>query len=138
MMNLNIGSILRKKKVNGKWRYYYDVKDMLGYDERREAAQRVYEYEKLDNSRVTGPYHGKSFNSKAQADMYYQTLGVASYKATKALDAYFKTPLGKLDKMSYVIDAGRKKVSDLLSVLSDRIKPHSPEYKDAKFKSYRK
>ena len=25
---------IKKKKVNGKWRYYYDIKDALGYDER--------------------------------------------------------------------------------------------------------
>lgn len=36
--------IKREKRPNGKWRYYYDVKDMLGYDEKAEfeKANKIY------------------------------------------------------------------------------------------------
>lgn len=102
--------IKRKKLPNGKWRYYYDVnqlKDDLGFDERerlrlaeRYKANAEYSEKKLHDAwkhaEDKSPY-GSLANAWTDAYKRAQRAG-DEYVAAK--EAYMKTPLGKLDKVT--------------------------------------
>lgn len=131
---------IKKKKVNGKWRYYYDIKDAIGYDERKEAAQAVYEYERAKEATEN---HAKLQSNPGQVKWYNpvkernlrlseKTSGI---RAIKALERYYNTPLGKIDRLGDKIDSGRKIVSKFLSNLANKIAPKRKSTAD--FTKYR-
>lgn len=138
---------VKKYKKNGKWRYIYNVgttgdringkiespyreytklQDMLGYDERdaasiadvnyRDAMTNADGYNKIQ---VTNPYYYK----QAKSDALYKQAKVSGKIASKAVERYNKTPLGKLDKAARVVDKGREKVANALSKLAEAVKP---------------
>lgn len=119
---------IKKKKVNGKWRYYYDIKDALGFDERDAAGDAVREYNRAkENLKGYGDLQSnlsqvKWYSSKKHARLEKETEA-AGKKASMAVDKYYKTPLGKLDRLDDKIDAGRKKVSEWLKRLSNKVAP---------------
>lgn len=120
---------VKKKKVNGKWRYYYDVKDALGYDERQKAAQAVYDYNRTTaaarayNKIQSDPTRVKFYN-QTKSDQLYKEADAAGKKASAALKKYYKTPIGKIDRLDDKIDSGRKAVSKVLNKLAKKIQPN--------------
>lgn len=100
---------------NGKWRYYYDVKDALGYDERDNAGEMVYRRE-LTKRALTSDVNQKT------RDALEEQLHRYTKDASHALEKYYKTPLGKLDKIDDVIDVGRNKVANLIGKIEKRIR----------------
>lgn len=137
---------MKKYKKNGKWRYIYNVgttgdringkiespyreytklQDMLGYDERDAASIAEVNYrrametaEGYKNVRSTNPYY-----KQATSDALYKQVKVSGKIASKAVERYNKTPLGKLDKAVRVVDKGREKVANALSKLAEAVKP---------------
>lgn len=123
---------IKKKKVNGKWRYYYDVKDALGYDERANAANAIRNYnnakdrEKGYAQLPSKPEQVKWYNSEKHKQLSNETK-VAGKIASDAIQKYYKTPIGKLDKADDIIDKGRNIVAKLLNKLSNKIKAKSED-----------
>lgn len=142
---------VKKKKVNGKWRYYYDVKDALGYDEREKAGQAVYRYSRAqdlekgltkyyndEHSRLS-KYRGldprTGANRLTVGDREYlkdinndvekarKKVDSTRRKATKAVQKYYKTPIGQLDRFDDKIDSGRKAVAKTLKKLASKVQP---------------
>lgn len=119
---------IKKKRVNGKWRYYYDVKDALGYDERGAAGDAVREYNRAKtnadnyNKIQSDPTRVKWYN-QSKSDQMYKDAAKAGKKASEALKKYYKTPLGKIDRLDDKIDSGRRAVSKLLNKLAKKIQP---------------
>lgn len=56
---------VKKKRVNGKWRYYYDIKDALGFDE-REA------YRKAENEAANAEWRYNSAKKAEDAQAEYE------------------------------------------------------------------
>lgn len=118
---------VKKKKVNGKWRYYYDIKDALGYDERAAAGAAVYDYEtKTRNANAYNeirhdPTRVKWYD-QTKSDQKYKEAKAAGKVASDALTKYYKTPLGKIDKLDDKIDSARDMVADLLEKASKKIR----------------
>lgn len=119
---------IKKKKVNGKWRYYYDIKDALGYDERQQAGQAVYDYNRaIENAEgyrkiQNDPGRTKHY-SQAKMDQKDKAVKESGIKANRAVQKYYKTPLGKIDRLDDKIDSGRKAVAKLLNKLATKITP---------------
>lgn len=84
---------IKKKKVNGKWRYYYDIKDALGYDERDAFYKTAGEYIRADEEAKKLTKRNKTSNDAAQARIYADKK---RDEAKKAREDFKKTPLGKL------------------------------------------
>lgn len=108
--------IKRVKGKNGKWRYYYDFKDLLGYDERD-----VYKKAKKNYKKSKTDYEDAVLNSKLQTDKAnldgkvskkeQKVIDKASSKVSlanknkkkaskaykKAMEKYSKTPVGLLN-----------------------------------------
>lgn len=137
---------VKKYKKNGKTRYVYNVgssgstingqkesglreysklQDILGYDERDAAGIAETNYKKAKD-KATSYNHGQSKNpnyDQKTSDRYYKSAKDAQKRASKAYERYKKTPLGKLDQMGSTIDAGRSKVSKILTKLAKSIAP---------------
>ena len=119
---------IKKKKVNGKWCYYYDIKDALGFDERDAAGDAVRNYNRAkENLKGYGDLESnlsqtKWYSAKKHARLKSETEA-AGKKANTAVNKYYKTPLGKLDRMDDKIDIIRKKVSKWLKRLSNKVAP---------------
>lgn len=133
---------VKREKKNGKWVYYYDtkqlkndVKDALGYDEREARnnaikennnalAKAQYAKERLDKVKdgvASGKYFDKDNGNESVIAPYQESYDkavaereVAGDKALKAIQAYAKTPLGRLDRAKSAIDAGKSAIYDLL------------------------
>ena len=125
---------IKKKKVNGKWRYYYDIKDALGYDEQsayKKATQDkdtatvrtgIAIYNRDSNFNIRKNNHGK-LNTKDLADMqeYNNKINSALKNQSKAEKKYTvakknfqKTPLGFLKvTMPETISKGAKALNNL-------------------------
>lgn len=140
---------VKKKKVNGKWRYYYDIKDAMGYDERerynqaisnvtnaeREKNQARDNYNSVQKHYTDKYYRGEYVDlntgalkehvqphyeeevAKHVTPMYkkYEAKEAQYTKAgqefCKAKEEYMKTPLGKIDNLSYTVKKGVEAVS---------------------------
>lgn len=131
---------IKKKKVNGKWRYYYDVKDALGYDERKEAAQAVYDYERAKTnykgySSIKNDPTREKWHTNEEEKAYETIADINGKRAGRALDKYYKTPLGKIDSLGSKINDGRRVVADLLDAVSKKIRPE--KWNVAQFTKYR-
>lgn len=120
--------IKKVRRSDGKWRYYYDIKDALGYDERERAANAVRDYElekrNLDGYRAlkTNPYQVKWYDSSKESIMNKRTVE-KGHKAAEAIKEYQSTPIGKLENFKDMVDKGRTLISNFLKRLSDEIKP---------------
>lgn len=122
--------VKRVKGSNGKYRYYYDVKDALGVDERKARDNAVAEQRKAVATEQ------KMAKELSTIDSFAKTYGVdrkvareaavtdyndakvartsADVKASKAIEAYSKTPLGKLERATEAIDNGARSLKNLL------------------------
>lgn len=136
---------IKREKKNGKWKYYYDVKDAMGYDERSAMnlakksrdVQKNYtdlvrrEYEETASKVASGEYFDKDNGNdsivKPYRDKYTKALESQYDKSAeyaKALQAYQKTPLGKLEKAAMQIDKGKQKVEDLMKKMTKKLGIH--------------
>lgn len=113
---------IKKKKVNGKWKYYYDadqLKDDLGFDERNAVnKQRRFmesskamttikrDEAKQQYDRLNEPYISKeSYNirkdryNKAVEDVFDadRAYSIQKQKCESLVAKYEKTPIGKLE-----------------------------------------
>ncbi len=160
---------IKREKVNGKWRYYYNedsskkkglkevVKDKLGYDEKErwEEADNKVMKEHSDANRALDSYHGyqqylgdkyyrspfidpytgklkeaaqKAYDEEAEKlkelkailDKEDKEAQQSGYDYHKALDEFYKTPLGKLEQAKNTIQAGKKAVTNLLEKLESK------------------
>lgn len=128
-----------KKKINGKWRYYYDVgdasyidgnthkkpshivgyswlEDKLGKDEQERSRRASAVYEQADKNSQNRSYSSASEMRKTQA-----RVAELGKKAIEANEAYMKTPLGQLEKTSNTINKAKKVVSNWLKKLADKL-----------------
>ena len=122
---------IKREKVNGKWRYYYDV----GKNERREAGNAMSKvrdaannagfhkkrYDEVKSKIDSGEYfdkdHGNDSILKPYRDDYLKALknyNEARIKAKKAQEAYSKTPLAKIENAKAKIDNGRNTAAKFL------------------------
>lgn len=116
---------LKKKKVDGKWRYYYDVnhlKNDLGFDEKEElksakrnlaSAKDAYDeqYKYTQNnwkSVMSDREHLKAvaYNTKRITDNYDK----AKRRVDKAVKEYNNTPIGKLENF---VNEGKQNLKKL-------------------------
>jgi hypothetical protein len=117
------------KKIDGKWRYYYDVgvasrhtvndrkqdqryqsytwlQDKLGYDE-RERYNRSYSKYKLAYNNAN-PREGKLYNSSREMQLERDRVAALGKKMLLAQKEYDRTPLGIIDNASYSIKKAKK------------------------------
>lgn len=137
---------LYKKKVNGKWRYYYYVgknaygsdrdsvrgytklQDMLGYDERDKMARATARYDnevRYDVNKAVPTADKEKLTERNE-----KRKKIYGRRAIYAVDAYFKTPLGKIDNAGRAIDRGRNAVANILERTSKKIRPKQRYYHD--------
>lgn len=135
-----------KKKVNGKWRYYYDIgkptvkvagstgapdkpdsriqsysklEDIAGKDEKDAYARSIVAY-----NRAKEEYEAnKNSDDIEQRNKSEQKLTNASRALARAETRYGNTPIGKLDKFDDIVDSGRKFISNLLTKAAKAISP---------------
>lgn len=130
---------LYKKKVNGKWRYFYDIgksnfkagsndrgpdglpidgnvrgytkfQDLMGYDERDRMQRATADYD-----RYSSTHKFRSYRFGWQEKLSSNKLDAKGKKAQNAVAAYYKTPLGKLELMGDAIKRGKNAIAGLLS-----------------------
>ena len=123
---------IKKEKVNGKWRYYYNVgdagyidgytgkkpssivgyswlEDKLGYDERERANRANAVYKQADRNSSN-----REYSSSTEHDKTIARVAELGRKAIEANNAYMKTPLGQLEYSKVKIQKAKKKVSSWL------------------------
>ena len=112
---------VKKKKVNGKWRYYYDIKDALGYTKRDKLDKAIEEYNKADKKASELEKRDRKKYRKNGSMVSNDTAEARIYASDKAREVkkaqvkYKKTPLGKLDSLGYQIEKGAKAVDKLFN-----------------------
>ena len=139
---------IKREKVNGKWRYYYDVgagnhasepyvdgkklspirgyskfQDIIGQDEKDKYWNTVREVDRAERQYLDRHNDGDSMHRVMDNLEYKQ----ASKHFKEARERYMKTPLGKLTRSREKIYAGKKKVASLLEKASKKLK-NNPEY----------
>lgn len=122
--------IKRVKGKNGKWRYYYDIKDAMGVDEReaRDLAvakqkKAVATEQKMAKELSTVDEFAKKANvdrtvaREAAVTDYNDARNArrsADVRAMKAINDYSKTPLGKIERVTEAVNKGSRYLKDLL------------------------
>lgn len=128
--------IKRERGKNGKWRYYYDVKDALGYDERKQYqddkayldmytkmgketwkdTERVYEETEKDGIVTDNEKYIRS--QVLDNHMYYEDNKKHYEELVKrSLSAYENTPLYKVESAKERINSGVKSLKKILGKL---------------------
>ncbi len=130
---------LYKKKVNGKWRYYYDVgdagyidgntgkkppnvkgyswlEDKLGYDERDRANRADSVYRRADKNSTN-----REYSSREEARAEFNRVAELGKNAVAAHKDYMKTPLGQLEKAENAIKTAKKSVANWLRKLASKL-----------------
>lgn len=134
---------IKKKKVNGKWRYYYDIgeptaetytwdkngnkiridsrvksytkwQDTIGKDEQDAAARAAAAYERA--AAVDVNYYAGS-----KRDAVIAKAAAAGKKAIEANKAYNKTLLGRAESVKNAVHKGKKAVGRLLIKLGKKL-----------------
>lgn len=135
---------LYKKKVNGKWRYYYYVgknaygsdrnsvrgytklQDMLGYDERDKMARATARYDEAVHYDVNKAV--PTADKEKLTERNEKNKKIYGRRARYAVAAYFNTPLGKIDNAGRFIDRGHNAVANILERTSKKIRPKQRYY----------
>ena len=132
---------ITKKKVNGKWRYYYDLGEPLAvYDKngiKISSEPRVKGYTKWQD--IIGlDERDRAYRSKAEADRVKnltrgnfatdeeyankdKMIAQKTAKAKKDYEAYTKTLLGRIDSVKKAVNKGKKVVSKFLKKIAKRL-----------------
>ena len=136
-----------KKKVNGKWRYFYDV-GPAGFDVGGNGPGRDGEID----SNIQSYTKFQDIIGKDEKDAYIRSLQKALREVdyqnanpdrtarerkvdeknmkrvdravSEDMERFYKTPLGKIESTKHSIESGRKFVSDLLAKASEKVKPN--------------
>lgn len=127
-----------KKRVNGKWRYFYDyydgnvghlIRDKLGYDERRDAAyarswrDTVTKGIKEVEGEIAGLDDQKS-KQNLQNFIDYNlnpTLESATEEVIEKVRAYQDTPLYKIENFANKVKNGEGIVNKLLNTVLKKV-----------------
>lgn len=126
-----------KKKINGKWRYYYDIgkpgvnvaggsnkpdgpnsniksyskfEDLLGKDEKDAYARSI-----IQNTRALEDQAARPSGTRAELQERYDRVNSTGKAMSEAAARYYKTPIGMLDKLDDYVDKGRKFIAKLFT-----------------------
>lgn len=111
---------IKRERKNGKWVYTYPdgskhtvgrTLDTLGYHHKAEAIDKLTEYQLATAKAKAADNHPRNADEKKKKE---QAARDAAFDADRALREYYKTPVGRLDKLDDKIDAGRNVVAKLL------------------------
>lgn len=127
---------IKKKKVNGKWRYYYDIKDALGFDEADEyntaksnnkktktalSDSKIERTMQKDIAKLDGKIDArehqkiKKYSKNVEENTKVRKKAEKAYK--KAKEKFKKTPVGFLKlTMPETIEKGKKLVKKALNI----------------------
>lgn len=101
---------------------------MLGYDERDKMARATGRYDKAVQYDVNKAV--PTADKEKLIKRNERNKKIYGRRAVYAVDAYFKTPLGKIDNVGRVIDKGRNAVANILERTSKKIRPRQQYYHD--------
>jgi hypothetical protein len=116
-----------KKKVNGKWRYYYDVapsgssprhfgvskwEDVTGLDEKMKFYNETANYKKAREAIQNVPKRKKDSEEYKAA---YEKYADAMANLAKARSDFMHTPMGKIYKLQSLIDKGKKAMLNVIN-----------------------
>lgn len=134
---------LKREWKNGRWRYYYStnydkslrgtIRRISGADARGYANEKIGEYERSKanadgyNKIQTDPIR-KKYYTQSKANELYEDAYLKGKLARQAIDRYYKTPLGQVQKAKDIIENGRNKVADILDSASKKIRPSKSKY----------
>ena len=110
---------LKREKVNGKWRYYYD--DLTTNDDKKNAyleTKRIYESsikELADRQKVQGVLP----NDRIQ-DSYRKTIDQYADYSKQAKEEYLKTLVGTTVCLKRNVNAGKTSVDEILQKSKSR------------------
>ena len=122
---------IKREKVNGKWRYYYDTgkKEKIAAGNAkskvRDAAQNASFHKKrydevkskVDSGEFFDKDHGNDSIVEPYRNAYLKSLQGyenAKVQAKKAQQIYAKTPLSKIENAKAKVDAGKKSAAKFL------------------------
>lgn len=128
-----------KKKVNGKWRYYYDVgeasyvdgytgrkpdrivgysklDDLLGKDERDRANRASAKYERARKNS-----NNKEYRSNQDMNARFNKVARLGKKAIAANKAYMKTPLGRIEQAKTAFKGAKRAIARIFSRIADKL-----------------
>lgn len=111
---------IKREWKNGKWVYTYPdgsthkinrTLDTLGYHKKADAIDKLNEYRVASAKAAAEDPSPRNSNAYKRAQ---QAATDAAIDANVAVNEYYKTPVGILDKLDDEIDAGRNFVANLL------------------------
>lgn len=123
---------VKKKKVNGKWRYYYDIKDAIGLDElatynkaktvydaaaskRAETKNAVNRFERKSRNYSYKEYdYKKAHELYSSATYWKETAYKRGQEYMSARRAVLKTPMAGVVIAKETISKGKQAVDNLL------------------------
>lgn len=131
---------IKKERVNGKWRYYYDLgrkldsneslvkgysklEDWAGVDERDRAdhQQKLY-VQDMDNYKKFRKEFEPGVDDPTFAAEIFEKAAARGREAAKAKADFMNTPLGKLEQATTTIKNAAKTVSKALNKLGSKLK----------------
>lgn len=134
---------LKREWKNGRWHYYYSTnydkslrgtaRRLIGADARGYANEKIGEYERSKanadgyNEIQADPIR-KKYYTQSKANELREDADLKGKLARQAIDRYYKTPLGQVQKAKDMIENGRNKVADILSSASKKIRPSKSQY----------
>lgn len=134
---------LKREWKNGRWHYYYSTnydkslrgtaRRLIGADARGYANEKIGEYER-SKANADGYYKiqtdptRQKYYTQSKANELYEDAYLKGKLARRAIDHYYKTPLGQVQKAKDIIENGRKKVADILDSASKKIRPSKSQY----------
>lgn len=133
---------LYKKKVNGKWRYFYDIgepasetyemkngkwtrtdsnlkgytkwEDMIGKDERDRSFRADAAHERARKN-----LNGEM--TRSESDKRYSTFVNTGKDSLTAYRSYLKTPLGKIENIKNAVNNGKKAIGTLFIKIGKKL-----------------
>lgn len=129
---------VKKKKVNGKWRYYYDVKDAMGVDELKTYNKAKDVYETAERNRIESKRAVRDFENKSRnysykeydydkshdlyrSAIYWKETSVKrGQEYLSARSSVLKTPVAGIVVMKETIDKGKRAINNLLNKLKKK------------------
>lgn len=134
---------LTRELKNGHWTYQYSTKPDTSLKEtiRRVSGQTAKEYANAkirdynrakENSegysKIQGDPTREKWYNESKEKALRDDATVKGILANRAIQNYYKTPLGQVQKAKDVIEAGRNKVADILNSASEKIRPSKSKY----------
>lgn len=114
---------IKREWKNGKWVYTYPdgtthkvgrTLDTLGYHKKADAIDKIIDHKVASYNFDVADASTKSKPNDDTRKKLSQEATDAAIDAGSALREYYKTPIGRLDKLDDKIDAGRTFIADML------------------------